>query len=188
MSNFQILNNVDHKDLRIVEAAGREFGDAIHSCPAYTFEFRDLQVDFPLLLQATDQDGLIPVAVMGFESGENLFLKESEWTALSRPAFMRKGPFLIGQHQSQEGEEVRLLSVDMAHPRVSQGTEGEAVFQPPGYKNIGTDPATLRSLELQPAECRPGSLCPDTHTTNYRAMCVLFVSWFSRYLLCFDTY
>jgi hypothetical protein len=45
---------------------------------------------------------------------------------------MRKGPFLIGQHQSQEGEEVRLLSVDMAHPRVSQGTEGEAVFQPLG--------------------------------------------------------
>ena len=27
---------------------------------------------------------------------------------------------------------MRLLSVDMAHPRVSQGTEGEAVFQPLG--------------------------------------------------------
>jgi len=132
MSNFQILNNVDHKDLRIVEAVGPEFGDVIHSCPAYTFEFRDLQVDFPILLQVTEQDGLIPVAVMGFESGENLFVKNAQWTALSRPAFMRKGPFLIGQHQSPEGEEVRLLSVDMAHPRVSQGTEGEAVFQPLG--------------------------------------------------------
>ena len=50
MSNFQILNNVDHKYLRIVEAVGPEFGDVIHSCPAYTFEFRDLQVDFPILL------------------------------------------------------------------------------------------------------------------------------------------
>ena len=104
MSNFQILNNVDHKDLRVSEACGAEFGDGIHNCPAYTFEFRDLQSDFPILLQATQQDGLIPVVLLGFESGENLFLEDSRWTALSRPAFLRKGPFLIGQHHAENGE------------------------------------------------------------------------------------
>ncbi|MCH1491099.1 MAG: SapC family protein [Luminiphilus sp.] len=132
MSDFQILNNIDHKDLRITDTAGAPLGDAIHNCPAYTFEFRDLQGDFPILLQNTDQDGLIPVALMGFEAGENLFLDGDGWQALSRPAFLRKGPFLIGQHQTEDGEEVRLLSVDMSHPRVSEDQTGEAVFQPLG--------------------------------------------------------
>ena len=132
MSNFQILNNVDHKDLRVSEACGAEFGDGIHNCPAYTFEFRDLQSDFPILLQATQQDGLIPVVLLGFESGENLFLEDSRWTALSRPAFLRKGPFLIGQHHAENGEQVRLLSVDVDHPRVTGGVDGQAVFQPLG--------------------------------------------------------
>ncbi len=132
MSDFQILNNIDHKDLRVIQAHGAEFGDAIHNCPAYTFEFRDLQADFPILLQATEQDGLIPVALLGFEAGENLFLEDATWTALSRPAFLRKGPFLIGQHQADNGEEVRLLSVDLSHPRVTDEGSGEAVFQPLG--------------------------------------------------------
>ncbi len=42
MSNFEILNNVDHKDLRVVQGHPTTHGEGVHCCPAYTFEFRDL--------------------------------------------------------------------------------------------------------------------------------------------------
>lgn len=131
MTHYQILNNVDHKDIRVTQAPGEAYGDRIHCCPAYTFEFRDLQADFPILLQNSQENGLIPVALMGFEQGENLFLGDGSWSALSRPAFLQRGPFLIGQHKVEGSEEVRVLSIDADHPRV--GTqEGEALFQPLG--------------------------------------------------------
>ena len=132
MSNFQILNSIDHKDLRVIDQPGAEYGDAIHCCPAYTFEFRALQADFPVLFTDTTTDGLLPVALMGFEPGENLLLDGASWRASSRPAFLRKGPFLIGQHTTDEAEDVRLLSIDMEHARVSTHDEGEPLFQPLG--------------------------------------------------------
>lgn len=131
MMNLQIVNNVDHKDVRVIQDVGEVYGDKVHSCPAYTFEFRDLQGDFPILLQDDGEGGYIPVALMGFQDGENLFIDGDRWTALSKPAFMRKGPFLIGQHALNDDEPVRLLSIDRNHPRVSE-TEGEPLFQPLG--------------------------------------------------------
>ncbi|MEL0316073.1 MAG: SapC family protein, partial [Halieaceae bacterium] len=38
----------------------------------------------------------------------------------------------IGQHTVEDGEQVRLLSIDLAHPRVSRSEEGDALFQPLG--------------------------------------------------------
>lgn len=131
MMNLQIVNNVDHKDVRVIQDVGGAYGDQIHSCPAYTFEFRDLQGDFPILLQDDGEGGHIPVALMGFQDGENLFVEQGRWTAMSKPAFMRKGPFLIGQHTGNDNEPVRLLSIDRNHPRISE-TEGEPLFQPLG--------------------------------------------------------
>jgi hypothetical protein len=132
MTDLQILNNVDHKDIRVINTPGVEYGDGLHSCPAYLFEFRDLQADFPILLQESSEGGFIPVAILGFESHENLFLEGREWLGLIKPAFLRRGPFLIGQHTVEDGEQVRLLSIDLAHPRVSRSEEGDALFQPLG--------------------------------------------------------
>ena len=131
MSAFEILNNVDHKDLRIIQGQPASYGDAIHCCPAYTFEFRDLQNHFPLLLQEHGEGGFVPVALMGFEEQENLFIEQNEWTVTRPPAFILKGPFLIGTKQDENGQQIRLMSVDMAHPRVSR-EQGTALFQPLG--------------------------------------------------------
>lgn len=131
MSNFQILNNVDHKDLRVIPANQEGQEATVHCCPAYTFEFRDLQHNFPLLLQEHSEGGYIPVALMGFESGENLYIEDGAWTVAPLPAFIRKGPFLIGTHKDSNNEQVRLLSVDMEHPLIST-EKGEALFQPLG--------------------------------------------------------
>lgn len=131
MSEFKILNADEHSELRVRQVYGSEYGDSLHYCPAYTFEFRDLQADFPILLQGAGEMGMIPVALLGFEPGENLFLKDGTWQSLNVPAYMRKGPFAIGEHKAQNGDSVRLLSLDVSDPRVST-TEGQPLFQPLG--------------------------------------------------------
>ena len=131
MTDFKILNSTEHSDLRVIDSYGAESGDNLHCCPAYTFEFRDLQADFPILLQDAGDTGLIPVVLMGFEQGENLCLDNGKWLSLSIPSFLRKGPFAIGEHKGEGGESMRLLSIDADDPRVST-TEGNPLFQPLG--------------------------------------------------------
>ncbi|HSG59969.1 MAG TPA: SapC family protein [Pseudomonadales bacterium] len=131
MKNLKILNNVEHKDLRVIQGQPQSFGDVVHSSPCYTFEFRNLQNDFPILLQESAEYGYLPVALMGFEKAENLFVQDDQWTSHYVPAFIRKGPFYIGTQKNASGDEMRLMSIDLDHPRVNL-ERGEALFQPLG--------------------------------------------------------
>lgn len=131
MSQYALLNNVEHKDLRIIMDRSAEFGDAVRSCAVFPFEFRNLQTCYPILLQQHDEEGMHPVALFGFEDGENLFLGEHGWDAGYIPAMMAKEPFLIGFQDSARGDSARVLSIDMQHPRVSD-SRGEPLFQPLG--------------------------------------------------------
>jgi len=131
MSKLEILNNVDHKDLRVIQGKPSSFGDAIHSCPCYSFEFRNLQHRFPILLQEVDQNKFLPVVLMGFEKGENLFVENDAWLTSYIPAYLKRGPFAIGVKKEDDGSESRLLSIDIEHPRVSSD-EGLDIFQPLG--------------------------------------------------------
>ena len=131
MSEYALLNNVEHKDLRVIVDRSAEFGDAVRSCAVFPFEFRNLQICYPILLQQLGDEGMHPVALLGFEDGENLFLGERGWNASYIPAMMAKEPFLIGMQDGGRGDRVRMLSIDMKHPRVSD-SRGEPLFQPLG--------------------------------------------------------
>ena len=134
MANFALLNNVDHQDVRIVTARGARYGDCVMKAPVFPFEFRNVQAFYPILFQQDGQDGFTPVALFGFQDGENLFLSEAGWDAAYVPAMMRRQPFLIGFQETQVGgqkERVRVLSLDMDHPRVNKEA-GEALFAPLG--------------------------------------------------------
>ena len=134
MSNFAVLNNVDHKDTRIITERSAQYGDAVMFTMIFPFEFRSVQAFYPILLHRDQHGELYPVALFGFEAGENLFLGDSGWHARYVPAMIRRQPFLIGFEASAkqgEGEKRRLLSLDMAHPRVNV-ERGEPLFQPLG--------------------------------------------------------
>ena len=133
MTRMALLNNVEHKDLRVVTTHGAEWGDSIMSAPVFTFEFRNVQTYYPILFQQVGEDKLQPAALFGFQKGENLFLSGHRWQAGYVPAMMRRGPFVIGYQQPQpgQGEMQRVLSIDLDHARVSH-EQGEALFQPLG--------------------------------------------------------
>jgi len=127
---LELLNNVTHKDLRIVTRRGEQWGDAHMSCPVTPDEFRSVQAHYPIVFEADGQGGLLPVALFGFEAGENLFLEGESWAADYIPLAMRRMPFAIGVDKTTD--EMRIM-VDMASPRISKSAaDGEAVFLPQG--------------------------------------------------------
>jgi hypothetical protein len=100
----------------------------------FPFEFRSVQAFYPILFHRDQNEDLYPVALFGFETGENLFLDDAGWHARYVPAMIRRQPFLIGFEAAPRqpgGEKRRMLSIDMSHPRVST-EQGEPLFQPLG--------------------------------------------------------
>ena len=80
-------------------------------------------------------DHYYPVALLGFEDGENLFFEGSDWHAAYVPAMVQRGPFLVGLKEAQgpqgESHQARVMSIDLKHPRVSR-EDGELLFKPLG--------------------------------------------------------
>ncbi|MFN3862042.1 MAG: SapC family protein [Roseateles sp.] len=124
---LQLLNNIQHKDLRIITQRGARWGDDVMSAPATPDEFRKLQAHYPIVFQPDGQGSFLPIVLFGLEQGQNLFLTDDGWDADYLPLSMQRMPFSIGVAD----DELRMM-VDMDSPRISHGAEGEAVFLPHG--------------------------------------------------------
>lgn len=127
MTRSVLLNNVSHRDLRVLTRRGAAWGDDVMSALVFPAEFRNLQAHYPVVFQkAADGTGFQPVAILGFEPGQNLFLGADGWNASYVPIAIERQPFLIGF----DGDEL-VVHVDMDHPRAGTA-EGEPVFLPHG--------------------------------------------------------
>ncbi len=135
MTKHVMLNNVAHKDLRVITRYGAEFGDNVGSVLTFPTEYADVQREYPIFFRKDAATGEYQsIALLGLEKDENLFLEAGRWNASYVPGIVVKGPFLIGfQEQQIEGElrKEPVIHVDLDHPRVST-TEGELVFLPQG--------------------------------------------------------
>lgn len=127
MTRTVLLNNVDHAALRVITQRGAAWGDDVMLAVTFPAEFRSLQAHYPIVLRKTaDGLGFEPVALLGLQPGQNLFLREPEWDAPVVPLAIERLPFFIGR----DGDEL-LVHVDLDSPRLST-TEGEPVFLPHG--------------------------------------------------------
>lgn len=135
MPNFALLNNVSHKNLRVIRDHSLQYGDNEMWTITFPQEFRTIQNEYPIFFQKNPENGnFIPVALMGLRKSENLFLSENGWDAQYIPASVKRRPFLIGIQAPKAGQEnqtSRMVYVDMDSPRVSE-SQGEAVFLPHG--------------------------------------------------------
>lgn len=134
MARYELLNNVAHKDLRVATGFGPQFGDDVGMVPAYPSEYAELQREYPIFFRKDAAGQWQSVVLLGFEQGENLYLRDGRWNAAYLPGAAAKGPFLIGfQEQLIDGElrEEPVMHVDLDHPRVNE-REGEPVFLPQG--------------------------------------------------------
>jgi hypothetical protein len=123
MANHAPLNNVDHKNLRVVTTRGAAYGDAVMSALTFPAEFRDLQTCYPIVFAQDGNGSYDALALLGFEQGENLFLGPNGWDAPAIPLTVERQPFMIGR-----GDELS-VHIDLDSPRVRDGgIEGEALF------------------------------------------------------------
>ena len=131
MAKLELLNNIDHKDVKIDTTRSAGLGDNIWYTPTFPGEFRSVQAHYPIFIQKDSNTGqFIPVAVFGFEHEDNLFLTESGWDAGYIPLTVLRQPFMIGSQKQSNGtseEENRVLTINTEHPRVNT-EKGEALF------------------------------------------------------------
>lgn len=123
MASIELLNNVDHPGVKIRTERSLQLGDNQMFCLSFPAEFRTAQAYYPILFYKDGNTGqFMPVLLLGFQTGENLFVNQQGWQVSYLPLDMARQPFTIGL---QQGE--RVIHLDTAHPRVS-ATEGEALF------------------------------------------------------------
>ena len=129
MNNIAQLNTEKHKNLRVLTERSAALGDTLMYCQTFAQELRYVQAQYPILFtKAPDSDYIYPIALFGFERGENLYLSEPGWSARYIPLMVQRQPFYIGLSQAEPKQEAeRVIHIDLSHPRVSI-TEGQALF------------------------------------------------------------
>lgn len=129
MTKNALLDNVTHKNLKIITARGAIYGDDLWHAPIVPREFRQVATTYPIVFRkiaATNQ--FEAVALFGFAAKENLYLDENGWQADYIPLSVERIPFMIGQATDRiTGEQQPVIHIDMEHPRISF-SEGVNVF------------------------------------------------------------
>ena len=140
-NNYTLLDNVTHKDLRVIPQYRSDCGDNVASVPVFTTELANVSKHYPVLFYPNENGrDFTMTALLGLERGENLFLNETlpdayetlrtqnGWAADYVPAIIARGPFAIGLHD--DGNEV-MVHIDTTSPKLSR-TEGKPLFLPKG--------------------------------------------------------
>src|SRR6476659_5251538 len=122
MARPVLLNNVEHRELRVVTARGPQFKDDVMYAFTFPNEFRSIQAYYPIVFAPGKDGSFSPVALFGFHQGQNLFLENGEWKALYLPLMLERGPFMIGHAANG-----KVIHVDLDDARIGRD-EGERVF------------------------------------------------------------
>jgi hypothetical protein len=133
MTTTVLLNNIDHKDVRIVTTRGAEYGDDVMFAVTFPTELRNIQAHYPIVFRKAADGQFQPLALFGFEERQNLFLTRNGWDATYLPLMIERLPFLIGRANGE-----LTMHIDMASPRVSRAA-GEPLFREHGGTTEFTD-------------------------------------------------
>jgi hypothetical protein len=127
MARHVLLNNVDHKDLRVDTTRSAALGDDQMFALTFPAEFRNVQACYPIVFHKGANGCFQPVALFGFREGQNLFLEGPGWDAEYIPMSVERQPFLIGRDAAGDA----VIHIDLDSPRVARGG-GEALFREHG--------------------------------------------------------
>jgi hypothetical protein len=142
VTNVVVLNSRAHAALRVHASVSALHGDARRFVPVVIAEFPMLAMHYPLLLSKDADTGTFYCgAMLGFDEGENLFIREQAGQDAYRPLNLQRGPFYTAGAD---------LAVDLDDPRVAASGE-QPLFEPSG------DPtAYLQSIMALMRDLKPG--------------------------------
>lgn len=130
MANFDILDNKNHKDIKVITHFNDEFSENTNSALIFPTEIKAAQRDYPILfIKNPDTGQFQSLVLLGLVAGENLYINNG-WQASYIPAMINKGPFTICYEEKEEnGKKVKqpIVAIDMDSPRVNKES-GEPIF------------------------------------------------------------
>lgn len=128
MNKATVLNNVDHKNLKIKNQTENDLN--VNRSLIYVTEISELHKEFPLVFYK-HSDGTTQLhAILGLEKDENLFVGSNGWTTRFVPALLARGPFSLGYKNPESTDSQQqspVICIDMQDPRVNT-EQGEDVF------------------------------------------------------------
>lgn len=133
MTNYVLLNNVEHANLKVIECQSVATVCVQASVLTFPTEFANIQKEYPILLSLDSESGRFrPVAMLGIKKNENLFVSKqaggrSGWTGRYVPSMIARGPFMLGLQEQSSGGSEPVVYVDLDHPGVSE-SEGTSLF------------------------------------------------------------
>src|SRR5688572_32383070 len=103
MARHEKLNNIAHKNLRVLNRFGADLGDNVGQVLTFPTEYEDVQREYPIFFRKESGTGEYQsVVLLGLEKNENLFLNGDRWDAHYIPGVIARGPFLIGFEEDRK--------------------------------------------------------------------------------------
>ena len=123
MANIQSLSPEKHSNLKVVNEHSSKYEDSYMSTVTFPSEIRQAQSYYPIFLQKDSSTGdFLPVILLGFKQGENLYQTSSEWLAPYIPLSVQRTPFSIGRR-----DENLFVNIDIEHAKISE-IDGNVLF------------------------------------------------------------
>ncbi|WP_159822302.1 SapC family protein [Colwellia sp. 20A7] len=113
MANFVPVRKEQHQNLKISNTRNISHVAGQNIIPVAAAEYAQASASFPLVfVKNPDSERFRSVAMLGLEAGENLFLKDEKWTALSMPQSISMVPFSLGLDPEKENTLTACIDVD----------------------------------------------------------------------------
>ena len=128
MSKAIVLNNVDHKNLKVDTRSESNLN--VNRSLIYATEISELHKEFPLVFYKAADGKTQLHAILGLAKDENLFLGDSGWTTRFVPALLARGPFSLGYKKTDKDNtepQDPVICIDMEDSRVNS-EQGEDIF------------------------------------------------------------
>ena len=135
LTNLVALNTQTHRVLRVAAARAILGHGNVNIVSVIPREFPRLLAHYPIFYSKSSESGQFePAALMGFERGENLFIKDGTWDASYIPLQIQRQPFALIPRSGAAAMDPQAtldLAVDLDSPHI-QAQDGERLFQDDG--------------------------------------------------------
>lgn len=113
MANIVPIRKEQHQKLKLATTRNISHVAGQHIIPVSAAEYAQSSASFPIVfVKNPDSERFRSVAMLGLEAGENLFLQDGKWIALSMPQSISMVPFSLGIDPDKENTLTACVDLD----------------------------------------------------------------------------
>jgi hypothetical protein len=130
-TNAVPVSSRKHNGLYVQTGGDYSFARTVNSVPLSAVEFRNAASEYAVVF-AGAADAIMPVAILGAEAEQNLYVKEDgSWDARYLPAFVRRYPFVFA---TGDKGATFTLCIDEGFSGCNREGKGERLFDVEGHR------------------------------------------------------